>query len=413
MNKFIIKLSSSLGVKLYVMLGGFFVTFVTYNILGSQARGQIAIILTWIGVLQTIFYFSLGQITYKKVIDNLISREMALRIVLTFDLLAVFFVYFFGVLVYMFAIPPNSINILTFLFALSAVPLLIIEQQLLSLNLADNNIQWINKVIFLSKTIGFLFYFVFFVVLECQSIIMFFVFYNTSMLLSVSIYLVFYCRKINVTSFRFELYDTWKILKDSIVFHSSAIGYSLIINGPIIVLSWMVDINQVAHFEISMKLISVFLVVGQAMQTIVMGQFSNGDFIQGWMSYRHCLLWLVVVLIMSVIFSYFVAPYVIPYLIETDSEVVLGIFNSLLFIVLPMNLMQILISIYLVRSWYWQISIIHFGVGVLCLVSGFYLVKLFGINGIIYSQWIIYSVLLLVFLLTFFFVNRLVNNGKI
>lgn len=413
MSDFFVKLSSSVGVKLYVMVIGFIVTFMTYNVLGSKGRGEIAIILTWIAILQTVLYFSLGQIAYKKVIDNVISRESALRSILTFDLLVFFLIYFFGVLIYIFAIPQNSVNPLTFLFALIAVPLLIMEQQLLSLNLADNNIQWINKVVFLSKTIGFVFYFVFFFVLKYQSTMLFFVFYNINLLLSVFIYFVFYCKKIKITSLKLDFYNMWEMIKDSIAFHSNAIGYALIINSPIIVLSWIVDVNQVAHFEMSMKLLSIFLVVGQAFQTIIMGQFSKGNFILGWQHYKTCLLWLMIILMASIFISYFVAPYIIPIIIKNESESVLMLFKSLLFIVIPMNLMQILISIYLVRSWHWQISFIHFVVGVLSVISGFYFVKKFGVNGIIYSQWVTYSAILFVFLLTILFVNKLVNNEKI
>lgn len=79
------------GAKIYSMATGVFVLFFTARLLGPEGRGQIAAIVTWVGMFSTFAYLSLGQVALHRMAEdqqqkrfgNLLGSLLLMTIVLT------------------------------------------------------------------------------------------------------------------------------------------------------------------------------------------------------------------------------------------------------------------------------------------------------------------------------------------
>lgn len=380
---------------------GFLLILLSAEILGLDIRGKIAIAVTWMTAFFTFLHLSIGQLGYKIVIDDKNKTSEVISYFIIYDLVITLFLAIALPVIFHFFVPISKISLFELYFSLLLVPVMMLEQQLLTLFLAFNDTNVLNKVSVVNRTLNLL----------LTSILIFtfpnyFTFIICLFLLSASMAYSYYIKIKKDFSYRFKKYDFIQLIKNGVNFHFfnafGYIGYTLL---PLLILPVYVASNEFALYEIGFKLISLVMIVATSCQLLAMRVFGKEiDFKKGWSKY------------LKIVFIYFIISYIIvlsyilayPYLIKIDYFSKYTISLTTLYELIPyiplIGTTAFLPTLFVNLNLLNLSALYNFILGVFCFSLLFILSNLYSVDGVFIALKFVYILSGLLFLAVMFFI---------
>lgn len=379
--------------KFYVVFGSFFLVIHTANYMGALNRGILGATLVIVGFSQTIFYMSLGQIIYTKIVNgkNKIEVDYALSQIKSYNFFVVpIIAVFISFLLSLYEI--FSVNLLV--ISLLCVMTLIVEQQLTSISLARGLSNQINKIQILSKTIYFLlsYFLVFYTDLNYYGILFGYLFSNlVSVLMLRRISKKVFYDVYSLLPFSFNFIP---ILKEAIKFHINAFGQALFTQAPLLIVGFFVALEKLANVELAFKIIGVYFVVGQATQQVILSKISQVNEKDAVNIIKKLMRYSVFFLAISSVIGVVLIDFFVNEFLSSEFHDVSIIFKSLIPIVVPFCLNMTLLSAYVRFELFVLASKNNMIIGVVSSLSSVVFCYLFNSYGFIISCYITSLVML-------------------
>ncbi|EKI0736900.1 oligosaccharide flippase family protein [Vibrio parahaemolyticus] len=412
MKELIEKLFSTTFVKLYSLSLGFVIMFYTLNVLGVEERGEIAIVLSWSSTLFTALYLSLGQIAYRRIKDNHLEINTVCSSLLTFTLLVTVFLIVIIPICYAFFIPNGRVSLLLLYFSCFSVPFLMLEQYFLSLNLVGNNIKKINSILLISKTISFVIIIFFSNVFSLS--VMLVVFSITLANVTSGLWFFVDFKKRNKFIFKFSKVNLISMLKEGASFHIfNAIGFIIYTNGVLLLSPWFISKFEYGIIDVSLKIVSVYTVIGMAFQTVIMGFFGKEGLRDAWGEFNKVLLLYIMSFLVIVFASFFILKPLLSLIISENSELISSFVVELLPFLILMVTSTFVPSLFVIFGWYRYSALYNVILALVTFFSLIYFMSNQGVTGIVSSLKITYCTMGLLFVLVYYKARREVLSTKV
>ncbi|WP_273844456.1 hypothetical protein [Providencia rettgeri] len=380
---------------------GFLLILLSAEILGLDIRGKIAIAVTWMTAFFTFLHLSIGQLGYKIVIDDKNKTSEVISYFIIYDLIITLSLAISLPVIFNFFIPTSKISLLELYFSLLLVPVMMLEQQLLTLFLAFNDTNVLNKVSIINRTLNLIF----------TSLLLFafpnyFTFIACLFLLSASMAYSYFSKIKNEFSYQFIKFNFIKLVKNGINFHFfnafGYIGYTLL---PLLILPLYVANNEFALYEIGFKLISLVMIVATSCQLLAMRVFSKEINIKsGWNQYLkivliYFIISYIIVLLYSLIYSYIInISYFSKYFISLTTLYELIPYIPLIGTTAFLPTLFVNLNLLNLSALY------NFILGAFCFSLLFILSNLYSVDGVFIALKIVYTLSGLLFLAVMFFI---------
>nr|BBM63183.1 predicted O-antigen flippase [Escherichia albertii] len=364
------------------------------EMLGLDARGKIAIAITWMTAFFTFLHLSIGQLGYKIVIDDRKRTSEIIGYFIAYDISVTSVLALVLPVVYHFFIPWTKITLPEFYFSLTLVPIMMFEQQMLTLFLAFNDTGKLNLISILNRTgnfvitLGLLFLFPgYYTFIFCLFVL--------SFSMSLSYFLFVY----NNERCYFVAREFKKLIKRGAGFHFfnafGYIGYSIL---PLLILPKYVSSEQFALYEIGFRFISLIMIIATACQLLAMRVFSREDnIIKGWKLYLRIVFIYFTISYIVVVFFYLLYPILFDFTYVIKYRLSLSIFRELLPYVPFIGTTVFLPTLFVHFNLLNLSALYNFTLGIFCFILIFSLAKTFGVTGVLISLKIIYSLSALLF----------------
>lgn len=284
--------------RVYSTAVGLFLVLMSAEFMGLEERGKIAISVTWVTALFTFLHLSIGQLSYRIVINDKKRVNEMITYFIVYDLLLTVILFVFYPFIYHLFVPAKAINLGEFYLALPLVPIMMFEQQMLSLFLALQDTNKLNKITVINKSINL-------VVTTCLIYLYpdYMVFIICLFMLSFFMSISYFLGITEKYRLKFDRIEFTKLLAKGGGFHFfNAFGYIAYTSLPLLILPNLLITNDFALYEIGFKLISVVLIIATSSQLLSMRVFSKElDLKVAWKKY------------LNVIFLYFILSYSIVF----------------------------------------------------------------------------------------------------
>ncbi|EGQ7675718.1 oligosaccharide flippase family protein [Vibrio parahaemolyticus] len=412
MKELIGKLFSTTFVKLYSLSLGFVIMFYTLNVLGVEERGEIAIVLSWSSTLFTALYLSLGQIAYRRIKDNALELNTVCSSLLIFILLVTMCLVVIVPICYALFIPSGRVSLLLLYFSCFSVPFLMLEQYFLSLNLVGNNIKKINVILLTSKTISFVIIIFFSNVFSLSVSLVVFSITFANIISGLWFFIDF--KKRNKFTFVFSKVNLFSILKEGAGFHIfNALGFILYTNGVLLLSPWFISKFDYGIVDVSLKIVSIYTVVGMAFQTVIMGFFGKEKLREAWGNFNKILALYFISFLIIILTSFFVLKPVLSLLINENSELISGFVLELLPYLALMVTSTFVPSLFVIFGWYRYSAFYNIILAFITLSSLIFFMSNQGMLGIISSLKVTYCTMGVLFVFVYCKARREVLLTKI
>ncbi|EGQ9304205.1 oligosaccharide flippase family protein [Vibrio parahaemolyticus] len=412
MKELIGKLFSTTFVKLYSLSLGFVIMFYTLNVLGVEERGEIAIVLSWSSTLFTALYLSLGQIAYRRIKDNALELNTVCSSLLIFILLVTMCLVVIVPICYALFIPSGRVSLLLLYFSCFSVPFLMLEQYFLSLNLVGNNIKKINVILLTSKTISFVIIIFFSNVFSLSVSLVVFSITFANIISGLWFFIDF--KKRNKFTFVFSKVNLFSILKEGAGFHIfNALGFILYTNGVLLLSPWFISKFDYGIVDVSLKIVSIYTVVGMAFQTVIMGFFGKEELREAWGNFNKILALYFISFLIIILTSFFVLKPVLSLLINENSELISGFVLELLPYLALMVTSTFVPSLFVIFGWYRYSAFYNIILAFITLSSLIFFMSNQGVLGIISSLKVTYCTMGVLFVFVYCKARREVLLTKI
>ncbi|EOV3437948.1 oligosaccharide flippase family protein [Vibrio parahaemolyticus] len=384
------ELIKALATKIYIVMGSFILIIYTANELGSFNRGALGAALAIVGFCQTIFYMSLGQIIYSKIIKGSDREEIksSLNQVKTYNLFIIPIILFLvGLILYLYDIFSFNLAVLSTLCVCS----LIIEQQLTSICLSQGFSNKINVTQLISKTLYFFisYILVFYSSLSYHGVLI-------AYLIS-TIFSIYMLRTISRQVYKegsFVITNFIPILKDAIKLHINAFGQALFTQSPLLIVGLYVMLEELANIELAFKIVGVYFVIGQASQQVILSKMSNLKELEALNTIKKVMLYSVLCLSAAMIFGFFLIDVFVDNLLTEEFYEVSVVFKQLVPIVIPFCLNMTLLSAYIRYEMFNLASRNNIVIGIISALSTLIFCYFLGGRGFIYSYYFTSAVML-------------------
>ncbi|OAT51689.1 MATE family efflux transporter [Providencia heimbachae] len=380
---------------------GFLLILLSAEILGLDIRGKIAIAVTWMTAFFTFLHLSIGQLGYKIVIDDKNKTSEVISYFIVYDFIITLSLAVVLPVIFHLFIPASKISLFELYFSLLLVPVMMLEQQLLTLFLAYNDTNVLNKLSIINRTLNLL----------LTSILIFispnyFTFIVCLFLLSASMAYSYYAKINHNFSYKFINYNFINLIKNGINFHFfnafGYIGYTLL---PLLILPTYVASNEFALYEIGFKLISLVMIIATSCQLLAIRVFSKeNDIKKGWNQY------------LKIVFIYFLISYMVvlsyiliyPYIIKIEYFSKYFISLTTLYELIPyiplIGTTAFLPTLFVNLNLLKLSALYNFILGIFCFSLLFTLSKLYNIDGIFIGLKFVYGISGVLFLAIMFFI---------
>lgn len=385
---------------------GLLLIIVSSEILGLDIRGKIAIAVTWMTAFFTFLHLSIGQLGYKIVIEDRKRTSEVIGYFIIYDIAITVILSLALPIVYGFFIPSTKITLPEFYFSLALVPIMMFEQQMLTLFLAFNDTGILNRISIINRTGNF--------VITLGLLFLFpgyYTFIICLFILSASMAFSYYQSIHNNELYCFIMSEFKRLIKRGLGFHFfnafGYIGYTLL---PLLILPRYVSSEKFALYEIGFRFISLIMIIATACQLLAMRAFSREQsIIKGWRQYLRivCIYFALSYTTVIIFFLLYPMLFSLPYVAKYGLS--LSVFRDLLpyvpFIGTTVFLPTLFVNLNLLNL----SALYNFILGILCFVLIFVFAKTLGVVGIFISLKIVYSLsaLLFIFIMWFIYTKKI------
>lgn len=378
------------GAKIYSMVVGIFVLFLTARLLGPEGRGQIAAIITWVGMFSTFAYLSLGQVSLHRMADDqpqkrfggLLGSLLLLTIVLTLaGWLVALGVYWYS--------PEGAFKglpVIPLVVGFLALPFMIWEQYGGSLLMGLERIGIYNRYQIIGRTVSVVAVFTLVgelglgvagvlgatllgqVVVAIGGIGFLFAFARTKGLV---------CRP--------DKSEIKALLAGGATLHLNAIGTFLFTSVNILILNSYHGAEQTGYFQLATQLLGVLMIIPQAASMVMYGKVTTLGPNGAWPINRRLLMQITIGMVAMCIIAALLAPWGITLLAGDDFQPAVAPFQWMLLGLIGMTFSTVMAPQWIGRGYFWQAAGITLFVGLVNLAANFLLIPRYGMWGAVYA----------------------------
>jgi O-antigen/teichoic acid export membrane protein len=374
------------GARIYTLLTGIFVLFITARLLGSEGRGQVAAITTWVSLFSTFAYLSLGQVAIHRLAQDPGHQRFGqlLGSLATFAVILSAAGWVIALCFYVIdpdglfkGLPPLALAV-----GFVALPFLIWEQYGSSLLAGLERIRVYNGFQIAGRTIMVLGIFIMVGGLD----------WGVVGVLGATILgqVVVAMGGIGVLV-RYSSEKSSKICPDAseirelvagaAKLHLNAIGSFLITSANVLILNHYRGAAEVGCFQLAAQLVAILMVVPQAASTAIFGKVATLGSDAAWPQNRRMLMQQTLLMVAVGIVAAMFAPWGIPLLAGESFRPAVAQFQWMVPGLIGLTFSSVMAPQWIGRGYFWQAAALTFAIGALNLAANLWLIPSHGVNG--------------------------------
>lgn len=374
------------GARIYSLLTGIFLLFITARLLGPEGRGQVAAITTWVAFFSTFAYCSLGQVAVHRMAQEPEHTRFG-QLLGSLGLLALTLtIVGWATAICLHLLLPDHIfkGLPTWplVVGFAALPLLIWEQYGSSLLAGLNRVRVYNRYQVLGRTLTLLAAVVLVGlagrgvtgVLEATLIGQVIVASGGAGLL------LSYARE-KSSHLMPSLKEMRVLLLGGAKLHLNAIGTFMTTSVNVLILNHYYDATVVGNFQLASQLLSVLMILPQAASVAIVGKVATLGPDASWPQNRSVLLHVSIMMAVISIIAALLAPLAIPLLAGAAFASSVRPFQWMLLGLIGLTFSAVMAPQWIGRGYFLQVAALTFLIGILNLGGNLWLIPLFGVDG--------------------------------
>jgi O-antigen/teichoic acid export membrane protein len=389
--------------KMYNLLVGLAILFITARILGPEGQGIVAAATTWAAVAAVIAGMSLGQVTQHRIQVHNRRNWLpgALGALLATLVGAGTIAYIIGIGNYVLTTGKGfgGLPLPALLMVSALVPILIWEEYASHLLTAAGQLHTYNKLQVLGRTLWLIFVILLVVLfglgpngaIGAQVLGLGYVFV-------VSIHVL---RSISGGSLAIDRHELLQTLRVSLRLHPNTIGSFLIAQTSVLVLNHVAGSKEVGWYHLAWQMVIVLSVVGQAVGLVLYARMAELGPNGIWPEQKKLIKQAMLVVFGLMTIGYFSAPYLVEVLAGPSFSPSVPIFRMLLPILVGSSLAQMMAPQWIGRGELAATSIVTVITGFVSVAANLYLIPRYGIYGAVWSNLFCYALVVLLCQLAF------------
>lgn len=378
------------GAKAYSLVVGLAILSITARFLGPEGRGQVAVVMTWIGMFCTFSYLSLGQVALHLISDDskneFIGNLLSSLIVMTVILTSICWLVAIGMYCY---IPNNAFKNLpplALLVGFITLPFMIWEQYGSVLLMGIDKVRLYNRYQIIGRTASVIAVILLTGIFSAgvPGVIGANLLGQSIVALGTIAFLIKYVHERGL-SFKLKKSDTIRLLSGGFKLHFNAIGYFLFTSANVLILNEYHGAGQTAYFQLATSLLGVLMIIPQSASMVIYGKVTSLGPDRAWPYNRNLLLQTTIIMIGLSVIAAVVAPWGIVLLAGDAFEPAVQLFQWMLFGLIGMSFSAVMAPQWILRGYFWQAAGLTFLVGVINLAANFWLIPPYGMDGAVYA----------------------------
>jgi enterobacterial common antigen flippase len=378
------------GAKIYSMLVGLVLLFLTARLLGPEGRGQIATITTWVGMFSAFAHLSLGQVSLHRMVDDqkisrvgkLLGSLLFLTIMLTTA------GWIFALLIYLYNAEEifKGLDVLPLAVGFLALPFMIWEQYGSSLLMGLGNVRIYNRNQVIGRTAALLIMLVLvggfgWGVTGVMSATL-----SGQIIVSIGgiSFLFTLAKSKNLVCWP-DLSEIKALLTGGAKLHLNAIGTFLFTSTNILILNHFHGAEQTGYFQLAVQLLGVLMIIPQAACMVMYGEVAKLGPDGAWPLNKRLLSQLIIGMAALSGLAAILAPWGIRLLAGDAFDPAIAPFQIMLLGLLGMTYSTLMAPQWIGRGYFWQASVLTLFVGLVNLAANYLLIPEYGMWGAVYA----------------------------
>lgn len=374
--------------RIFSLLGGTVVLFLTARILGPERQGIIAAAVAWVSLFANFAGLSLGQVIHYRIQENKdqdwFPTVFGGLLFLLFVLSVTAYLLAFGV--YQLSngelfksIPPVLITI-----AFALLPLVIWDQFSSNLLAAVGKLRIYNTAQYVGRAIWVLMTITLIVIMNFG---MMGAILAQIMGLSIMAIIGFFALwKLLPEGVKLRKSEIKEMLKGSAKLHFNTVSAFLLSQTSILMLNHFATNAEVGWFQLAYQMVIMLLIIPQAASIAFFARMSEVGPNSLWLEQKNLIIQILGVIVLFSIMAYFVAPVVVLLAVGTDFMPAVKIFRSLLPVALGMSLAQLMTSQWIGRGAFLPTTIVTSCVAAANIAANAVLIPKFGMMGAVWAS---------------------------
>lgn len=377
------EIASASGAKIYALLTGIVTLVLTGRILGPGGRGTVATIMTWVALVSTCGYLSLGQVAIHRATrlrgQSWLGPTLGSLLVLTCIISCAGWLVSTGIFVATHGMAAKGIPTGLLIIGFLALPFMVWEQYGSSLLMAIDEIRIYNRAQVLGRTVGF--------VLVATLLCVFHWRESGALVatlmaqMTISIAGIGRLWKQAGVRVRPDWETTRDLLQGGIKLHLNAIGSFLFMSTDVLVINRYRGPAETGQYQLAVQLTGILLLIPQAATTVLFSKTTQLGPDGVWPIQRRILGLLTLGMCVIGIVGAAVSPWIIPFVMGRDFRPAVPVFQLLMLNLIGMTFSTVMASQWIGRGLFWQVAVLTLTVGVLNFAANCALVPRFGMYG--------------------------------
>lgn len=377
--------------RIFSLLAGVVVLFVTARWIGPEGRGTVAAITTWVGLFAMLGSLSLGQVAIHGLAVDRSEERLG---VMAGNLLAVLSAV--TLVAWIFAtgagfpkqgILPVDFQLPVLIVGFAALPFLILEQFASSLLMAIRELRVYNRYLVIGRGVALVLTLAFVGLFDAGVTGVLAAALIGEALVSCGAY-AFLLARIRTAgrSIRIEAGELGKLLAGGAKLHLNAIGTFLFSSADVLILHHYRGPAETGQYQLAAQLIAALMVIPQAASMALFGSVAAKGPDRAWRENLQILAQTLGIVIAIAIVAGVSAPLWIVKLAGGEFEPSVGLFQWLLASVPGMTFSALLAPQWIGRGFFFLAAALTVAVGIANVLANFHLIPVYGSMGAVYAN---------------------------
>ncbi len=378
------------SVKIYVLFAGLISLWLTFKILGPEARGILIVTLTWVRLASGIAHLSFGQTILhhaSEIKDNSwLPTTLGSALSVCVGMTIIVWLILVGLSLYNHdVIFGKNIPQWFFFTTLLIVPFLIWDFYGLSLLSGIDRLQVSNKAGFISQTISL-------ALLPLMFVFNILGAFLASLFGRVinSFYVIRSLIKELPEKVTFQKRHTKKLLMNALKLHPAVLCGILVTYSDILMVSHFLGTTQAGFYQMGAQLVLAMLMLPQTATMVLFTLTSKKGVLDSWPECRNIIMVISGIMIVASIFAWFLAPLILPVIFGPESQPMIAVFMGLQFAVLGQSWASLVSTQWIANGYFKTVSVISVIMTFGNLALNYYLIPIYGLNGAIIATCSVY-----------------------
>ena len=379
------------GARVYSLLVSLVTLVVTARVLGAEGRGILAAVTTWVALVATVGYLSLGQVAAHRAAEagnrqwlpSTLGTLMALTVVIGAAGWLVAGVLYLATDSDAFGLK-GSVLAVGFL----SLPFLVWEQYGSALLAAVGHISIYNRAQIVGRTLGLAAFAVGIALGGGVYAVLLATLLGQIVVALRGIRQLIREAEQRIRPSREALRS---LLRGGALLHLNAIGTFLFTSTAILIVNHYEGADETGIYQFAVQLIATLLVVPNAASLVLLGGVARNGPEAAWLDQRRVLLWMTAGMGGLAVISALAAPWIIPLVAGHEFDDSVRVFQLLLIAAVGMTFCTVVAPQWIGRGMFWQASAITLTVGIVNVVLNLILVPRHGIDGAVVATLATYA----------------------